>query len=128
MSRWCLAVVVALLVPAADVRGAEPSYADRSLAQWIADLAEKDPLIREEAIEVLIKIGPDARTALPRLTELHEKDSSAQVRRRAAIALWRLDGQTRPARDLLAAELTAPLPATRLKAAALLRELGVPGR
>lgn len=125
---WRLVAILVAALAAPAVRGADTSFADRSLTLWVADLSEKDPLIREEAIEVLIKIGPDARVALSKLAELHEKDSSAEVRRRAAIALWRLDGQTKPARDLLVGELKAPLPATRLRAAGLLRELGTSGR
>src|SRR5262245_21321788 len=128
MSARLLAILAIISCFAPAVRGAEPAYADRPLSQWVADLSEKDPLIREEAIEVLIKIGPDARIALPKLAEMQERDTSVQVRRRAAIALWRIDGQTKPARDLLTAELKAPLPVTRLKAVVLLRELSVSGR
>jgi HEAT repeat protein len=107
---------------------AEPSFADRTLTEWTADLGAKDPLVREEAIEVLIKIGAAARTSVPRLAELYDADPSPAVRRRAAVALWRLDGRAKPARDLLTAELKAPVPTARLKAVALLREMGVVGR
>src|SRR5712691_866386 len=126
MSRGLFVAFLTIPILALPVRAAEPSFADRPLQEWIADLAEKDPLIREEAIEVLIKIGPEARIALPRLAEMHEKDPSAGVRRRAALALWRLDGQTKPARDVLTADLKSPIPAQRLKAVSLLRELGTP--
>lgn len=128
MSRWLDAMTIGVALVAPAVQGADPAFADRSLALWIADLSEKDPLIREEAIEVLIKIGAEARVALPKLAEIQEKDASPEVRRRAAVALWRLDGQAKPARDLLSAELKAPLPGARLRAAGLLRELGMPSR
>jgi HEAT repeat protein len=50
-------------------------------------LKDRDGGVRREAILAVMKCGPDAKEAVPVLTELKQKDRDAQVRTYAARAL-----------------------------------------
>jgi HEAT repeat protein len=78
----------------------EPLYAGHPLTRWLADLKDPDVLVREEAIEVLTAAGPAAKEAVP-LLEKMLRDEPRSLRTRAALALWRIDGRTRPAVEAL---------------------------
>ena len=59
---------------------------DKKLSQWIADLRNSDPSIREEAIVAITFFGPAAAEAVPALLDrLH--DSDASPRAKAIVAL-----------------------------------------
>src|SRR4051794_40959580 len=76
---------------------AEPvTFARRPLDSWVADLDDKDPLVREEALEVLAQLGPKAKAAVPKLERLAKAAGEAE-RRRAAFALWKVDGRAEAA-------------------------------
>ena len=49
--------------------------------------------VKETAINLLGQVGPDARTAVPQLNVLL-RNTNSYTRREAAIALWRIDGDT----------------------------------
>src|SRR5262245_30745061 len=93
ISNHCVAASVLLVATvaawAADTTK-EPAFAERALSRWIADLDDPDGLIREEAVEVLGRMGADARPALAKLEKL-TTDDTGMVRRRAAVALWKID-------------------------------------
>lgn len=114
-----------LLIGPFALRAAEPTLAGRPLQAWIADLDAKDTLIREEAIEVLQEFGGDAKSALPKLLQLYQSDVPA-VRARAALALWRIDGRTEPARTVLLAALKTGTANQRMRSVHLLLQLGTP--
>ncbi len=103
---------------------AEPPLAGRPLGQWLEDLTAGDLLRREEAVEVLGRAGPAAREAVP-LLEKMLRGQPLSLRTRAALALWRIDGRTRPAVEALAETVrSGSCPAVRLEAMKTLRELG----
>ncbi len=56
-------------------------------------LKDKDPKVRCEAILALLKFGPQAREAIPQLTELQQRDKDAQVRSYATKALSKLQSE-----------------------------------
>ncbi|HEY7308817.1 MAG TPA: HEAT repeat domain-containing protein [Gemmataceae bacterium] len=95
MKHRLLLLVLFLTYPSA-CGAAETLYAGKPLAFWLDELKSDDPLIRDEAVAVLSDAGPAARAAVPRLEELL-KSKQPRVRVRAALALWRIVGQTKPA-------------------------------
>ena len=101
----------------------EPKVGNRPLSAWVADLDDKDTLIREEAIEVLIQLGAEAKAALPKLEKLAQNDSPA-VRIRAAMALWKIGVQAEPARTILRAAMSDPANPKRIQAALFLQQMG----
>ncbi|HEY7428361.1 MAG TPA: HEAT repeat domain-containing protein [Gemmataceae bacterium] len=120
MMKKLLLGVAFLLTSLISCRAEEARYAGKPLAFWLEELKSGDALIRDEAIEVLIDAGPAARAAVPQLEALL-KDEQLRVRIRAALALWRIAGQTKPAIATLTEALrdrTAP------KRAELLIQLG----
>ena len=61
------------------------------LPALLGALADTDAGVRREAILALMKYGPGAREAIPRLTDLSKSDRDAQVRKYAARALEKLE-------------------------------------
>jgi HEAT repeat protein len=118
MKHRPLLLIVLLMGLPADA--AEPLYAGKPLAFWLDELNSRDPLIREEAMQVLTDAGPAARAAVPRLEQLF-KDERPTVRIRAGLALWRIAGQTKPAIAALSEALRDPSTSDR---AQVLRDLG----
>ncbi len=115
-----LSAAFVLLACLAPCRAAETLYAGKPLAFWLEELKNSDPLIRDEAIAVLSDAGPAARAALPRLEALR-KDQQRPVRIQAALALWRIAGQTEPAIAALTEALRDPAAPHR---AEMLNQLG----
>src|SRR4051794_20254564 len=70
-------------------------YSGRPLRAWLGDLDDSDLLVREEAACVLAQVGPAARAALPQLRKLLTHDNRS-LRTRAALALWKVSGDTKP--------------------------------
>ncbi|MGL4551284.1 MAG: hypothetical protein ACRC33_08850, partial [Gemmataceae bacterium] len=81
--------MLAALVLAFAAAPPPPLVAGRPLADWLADLRGRDPLVLEEACLVLADAGPPARPALPDLRRLLNHPAGP-VRARAALALWRV--------------------------------------
>jgi HEAT repeat protein len=57
------------------------------LPALIGALWDRDGGVREEAIFALVKFGPDAQEAVPRLARMQRQDPSARVRASAGRAL-----------------------------------------
>src|SRR5262249_43597545 len=51
----------------------------------------KDKYARQYAIDSLGEIGPEARSAVPKLLDLFKKDKKESVRHRALVALGKID-------------------------------------
>jgi HEAT repeat protein len=101
-----------------------PLAAGRSLADWVRDLGDKDPLVREEAVEVLAQSGPAAKEAIAQLEKM-ARDEPLPLRVQAALALWRVAGKTGPAVEGLAETLRkSPMLTRRLEALKTLGQLG----
>jgi HEAT repeat protein len=77
-----------------------PVLSGRPLADWVRDLTDHDPLVREEAVEVLAQAGQAAKDAAPRLEKMAH-DEPLPLRLRAAVALWRITGKNGPAVEAL---------------------------
>ncbi len=118
-----LLALAAGAAPAAAPPSIEPHTAGRPVRVWLADLADPDLLVREEAIEVLAQAGPGVKQAVPALTRLL-KDDSPTLRTRAALALWRIAGQSGPAVVALAANMRTANAVTRREALVTLAEIG----
>ena len=61
--------------------------AGRAVGDWIKDLKDPDPSVKENALRTLPLFGPPAAKAVPRIAELLEKDLDVSTRVNAAIAL-----------------------------------------
>jgi HEAT repeat protein len=99
------------------------SFAGRSLQAWQDDLDDRDPLVREEAVEVLAQLGAQAKETTPRLRKLLA-DPSRTLRARAALALWRVAGEVKPAVAVLTESLREPSPVTRRDSLSALAQMG----
>src|SRR5262245_40799242 len=102
---------------------AAKTYEGRPLKAWMDDLKDKDPLVQEEAIEVLAAAGKEAKAALPELRRLLKGDN-AQVRSRAALAVWSIGGDAKAAVGALAETLKDASLATRGQALDILARIG----
>ncbi len=119
-----LLLLLVMLLAVFSVHGAEETrYDGKPLAFWLDELKSDDPLLVEEAILVLTDAGPAARAAVPRLQMLL-KDQPRSVRLRAALALWRIAGQTKPAIAALTEALHDPGAANRAEMLSKLGEIG----
>ena len=93
-SAVCAALALTLLLPTAAALRAAPEAVSaltspsvekiggKKLSQWIADLRNSDPSVREEAIRSIALFGPAAASAVPALVDrLHDSDTSPRARR-----------------------------------------------
>ena len=76
-------------------------YSGRPLEAWVADLKDDDALIRDEAVEVLAQLGRRARSALADLRKLL-KAGDPDLRIRAALAVWKVGGDSTGVPEVLA--------------------------
>jgi HEAT repeat protein len=61
----------------------------KTIEQWIKEMSDLDPSVREAAIQAVVQFGPGARKAVPALiTETQDRDTS--IRTNAAIALGQI--------------------------------------
>jgi HEAT repeat protein len=118
-----LLLLVVLLTGASAHAADEALYAGKPLSFWLAELKSSDPLIREEAIEVLTDAGTAAKSAVPQLEALL-KDEQRSVRIRAGMALWKIAGQTKPAVAALTESLRDANAAARAQALRSLAQIG----
>jgi HEAT repeat protein len=95
----------------------------RRVADLMRDLDDRQSLVREEAVELLTRAK--AKEALPRLTKMLD-DPVPSIRRRAAVALWKIDGQTKPAWSALSAAVRDPNAGQRRESLLMLRDLNPP--
>src|SRR5262245_23988743 len=122
-------VPVLILVLAAAGRAedppakAPPTFAGRSLDAWVADLKDPNPLVREEALEVVARLGADARPAADAVRKLLD-DPLLTTRLRASLALWKIERKVEAALPALAAAARDPNQTTRLLVLDALEEVG----
>jgi HEAT repeat protein len=64
-----------------------------ALPAVIDSLKDKDPSVREAAVLAMLVIGPSARDAIPALTDIRDKDPVSNLRKEAAKAIVRIQGQ-----------------------------------
>jgi len=107
----CLALAVPLLAAGAgraadaaaeDAAGPEGArealVAGRTLAAWVADLADADAAVRGRAARALGAAGPEASAAVPALLRCRD-DPDPAVKAEAVAAVCRIGG--RPAREMV---------------------------
>ena len=80
----------------AAVRIVEKSPLIGTAPNLVAMLKDPDPLLRTGVLQCLICIGRDASNAGPAVLQLC-RDKDLNVRTDAALALWRITGQTNSA-------------------------------
>lgn len=98
----------------------EPVYQDKPLSAWVEQLSDPSPTARQEAAEVLSKIGPSAKSALgPLVAALGDTDGVVRDAAAVALASFRKD-----AVPPLVAALKAHDPAVRRGAASALSFIG----
>jgi len=99
------ALVLGLFLPTAWVLRAAPDstslsstppliekVGDKKLSQWIVDLKNADPSIREEAIRAISFFGPAAAEAVPALLHLlHDPDASPRAKAIVALAFIKIN-------------------------------------
>lgn len=122
MNHRVLALLLGLTLVAGAAPPVPPLFAGRPLKAWLADLDDADLLVREEALEILTQAGPRATAAMPKVRGYLAHDSRP-LRTRAALALWRIAGDARPAVAALSESL-AEAGGARTEALAALAELG----
>ncbi len=82
--------------PASKPQDKEPSFQGKTPSEWMSLAKDKDPKLRIGAIRALGMIGPEAKTAVPALTELL-KDKEARVRMASAEALVKIGPEAKAA-------------------------------
>src|SRR5438067_7836714 len=97
---WRAAAALALLLPAGAPAAEPPSpptppeiteVGGKKLDDWIKDLGNSDPSVREEAIRA-VALFPNANKAVPALLErLHDSDESPRVKAAQALAIIKID-------------------------------------
>src|SRR2546427_9625788 len=82
---WAVACVLAGLfwVGAEQLRAEDPGYKGRSLAEWVGDLKNPSPQVRDKAVQAFRSLGPAAIPALRGLL----RDADPGVRQAAVHAL-----------------------------------------
>ena len=98
-------------------------YSGRPLAAWIGDLKDKDLLRREEAIEVLAGIGRPAESATAELRKLLKADNR-NLRIRAALAVWKVGGDSKGVPEIFAEGLKGASTIVRREAILALGSIG----
>lgn len=63
-----------------------------ALPALLASLEDRDPVVRREAVLALVKHGPAASEAVPRLVKLRQSDRDPRVRSYASQAIDKLGG------------------------------------
>ncbi|MBX7103956.1 MAG: HEAT repeat domain-containing protein [Gemmataceae bacterium] len=66
---------------------ASPEIGGKSLDQWIKDIEDKDPSVREHAIKMVAMLGPQARKAVPALIRQMRTPNDLSPMTNAAIAI-----------------------------------------
>lgn len=88
-ARLALLLLLAFAAPAmaqAKKKGSEPTFDNRTLTEWIADLNGLAPYTRVAAAYAIASMGPDGAPAVPTLTA-NLKSDQPTVRYSSALAL-----------------------------------------
>jgi HEAT repeat protein len=85
--------VLSAVSAADEPKAQKPTPAGRPIEAWVKDLGSDNPLVCEEALEVLSRHAGEARTAADTIRPLL-KAPIATTRARAAIALLRIEGKS----------------------------------
>lgn len=112
--------------PAADPSALLP-LREKPLGELITDLSSKDGGERFFAAKALESKGPEAKGAIPVLTQAL-KDPESDVRVTAAIALWKISGQSKQSVPVLEATLADGSDYARSSSAHGLMEIGFAAR
>lgn len=96
-------VLLAMLLVATASPGQESTkeFNGKPLSHWLERLQSKQALERDEAIQVLDRIGEEGREAAPLLRPLL-KDPDVATRLRVALTLWKVQGNGKDAATTLA--------------------------
>ena len=86
--------------PPSTAQDQEPTYRETTVIEWTVVAKDKDPALRSHAAFMLGQIGPEAKVAVPILTELLA-DQDRKVRECAAYALGRIGPDAKPAVPVL---------------------------
>src|SRR3954449_13259169 len=86
MSRFIYLAAAALLLAAPAAAQQEPSFQDRPLRAWVAELKAPAPQTRSAAAYSISSMGPSAKSAVPALIEALG-DSEPAVRFPVCVAL-----------------------------------------
>jgi HEAT repeat protein len=95
-----VAIALALLVPGspahvAKLLSSRPAYDGYSLGHWRGELDNPDKEVREQAIEAIGAIGPDAEDAVPEIARLLTDDPDDKIRIVASVALIKMAPNTK---------------------------------
>lgn len=116
--------LVALCLSLAPGQPAAPvEYAGRPLKFWLDELASDSLLRKEEALAVLAQIGAPAKDALPHVEKLLRAKEST-LRKRAALAVWKLGGTGKHLAEIYADDLKAEDQLVRLEAIRQIQLMG----
>lgn len=85
-SGLLLALAIGPLAGQAPPKGSEPSFDNRPLHEWIADLSGVAPYTRHAAAYAIASMGASAKAAVPALIK-NLTDESSAVRYSSALAL-----------------------------------------
>jgi HEAT repeat protein len=103
ISRPCrVALLASLLLAAASSAqprtGSPPSEIDgKNISQWVSELKNNDPSVREEAIRAVVAFGPpDASTVTALIDRLLDRDGAPRARAIQALAYLDLSRQDVP--------------------------------
>ncbi len=130
-----LASVVQPAVAVAQEKGAIPlkpkEVAGQTLDQWVKEILDRDPGVRERALQTVVLFGPEARrhAAHAILQEMSDRDPS--LRANAAVAIGAIgadDDDARAALERLKELLSDSQAIVRMRAALALGGFGPPAR
>lgn len=79
--------------PMPQFKSAVEEVEGKTLDQWVADLKDGDPSVREKAIMIIPAYGPSASSQVPKLVELCRHDQDLGPRSKAIMALGVMDIQ-----------------------------------
>lgn len=119
--------------PVKPQANANPEIAGKSLDQWIKEIEDRDPSVREHAIKMVALLGPQARRAIPALirqAQIDQNDLSPRTNAVIAIGLIVPD-DPKHVKDAVAALmplLSSPQGIIRLQAATTMGNLGTGAR
>src|SRR5262245_43768311 len=79
-----------------DKEADPPSYVGgKTLADWVKELKNPDPSVRQNAIQMVVQFGPPAKLAVPTLINYSLKEQDASIRGDAAAALGMIGAMER---------------------------------
>lgn len=116
-------LVAGSLLAGWDAQAKEPEYGNKPLSYWVKQLKDPSFLAREEAIEVLLRMGAEAKDAGPALEELLD-DKTPAVRYKVALTLGKIGSNSKKAVPVLAEALKSADLETRKEALEAIAGIG----